>query len=92
VPEKVKDFILNERKFDPHLSKDKLAVLMKQDGISNISASTVGRMMNDLKKQGVLRKVVPLYYYARTDSHHEKMKLKRKKLRSKGHEGGLVKG
>ena len=91
IPEKVKDFILNERKYDPNLSKDKLAVLMKEDGIADLSASTVGRMMNDLKRQGVLRKEVKLSYHAKTDSHHEKMKLKRKKLRSKGHEGGLVK-
>lgn len=91
VPEKVKEFILKERQFDPHLSKDKLSVLMKEDGIANLSASTVGRMLNDLKKQGILRNVVKLSYHAKTDSHHEKMKLKRKKLRSKGHEGGLVK-
>lgn len=91
IPQKVQDFILKERQYDYHLSKDKLAVLMKQDGVANISASTVGRMLNDLKKQGILRKVVKLSYHAKTDSHHEKMKLKRKKLRSKGHEGGLVK-
>jgi putative transposase len=91
VPEKVKDFILNERKFDPHLSKDKLAVLMKEDGVATLSASTVGRMLDDLKRRGVLRKEVKLSYHAKTDSHHEKTKVKRKKLRSKGHEGGLVK-
>ena len=91
IPEKVKNFILNERKFDSHLSKDKLAVLMKQDGIANLSASTVGRMLDDLKKQGVLPKYTPLSYYAKSDSWREKVKLKRKKLRSKGHEGGLVK-
>jgi transposase InsO family protein len=91
IPQKVQDFILKEREFDPHLSKDKLAVLMKADGVANLSASTVGRMLNDLKKQGVLRKMVKLSYHAKTDSHHEKTKFKRKKLRSKGHEGGLVK-
>lgn len=91
IPQEVQDFILRERQFDPNLSKDKLSVLMKQDGIADISASTVGRMINDLKRQGILRKVVKLSYHARTDSHHEKMKLKRKKLRSKGHDGGLVK-
>jgi transposase InsO family protein len=91
IPQNVQDFILNERKYDPNLSKDKLAILMKQDGIANLSASTVGRMLNDLKKQGILRKEVKLSYHAKTDSHHEKMKLKRKKLRSRGHTGGLVK-
>lgn len=91
ISQKVQDFILKEREFDPNLSKDKLSVLMKQDGIANLSASTVGRILNDLKKQGILKKRVKLSYYAKTDSHHEKMKLKRKKLRSKGHDGGLVK-
>ena len=91
ISQKIQDFILKERQYDPNLSKDKLSVLMKQDGIANLSASTVGRILNDLKKQGVLRKVVKLSYHAKTDSHHERMKLRRKKLRSKGHEGGLVK-
>lgn len=91
IPQKVQDFILEERKFDPHLSKDKLAVLMREDGVANLSASTVGRMLNDLKRQGVLRKVVKLSYHAKTDSHHEKTRFKRTKLRSKDHEGGLVK-
>jgi putative transposase len=91
IPEKVKNFILNERKFDPHLSKDKLAVLMKEDGVADLSASTVGRMLTDLKKQGVLPKYTPLSYYAKTDRHHEKTMKKRRKLRSKDHTGGLVK-
>ncbi len=91
IPQQVQDFILKEREYDPHLSKDKLAVLMRGDGVADLSASTVGRMLNDLKKQGILRKVVKLSYHAKTDSHHEKTMKKRKKLRSKGHEGGLVK-
>jgi transposase InsO family protein len=91
VPEVVKDFILNEREFDPTLSKDKLSVLMKQDGIAHLSASTVGRMITDLKRQGVLRKQSKLSYYANTDTFSEKTLVKRKKLRSKGHTGGLVK-
>ena len=83
---------MKERRYDPHLSKDKLSILMKEDGIANLSASTVGRMINDLKKQGVLPKGIKLSYYANTDSFREKTIIKRKKLRSKGHEGGLVKG
>ena len=91
IPEEVKNFILQERRYDPHLSKDKLSVLMKADGIANLSASTVGRMLNDLKKQGILPKGIKLSYYANTDSFREKTIIKRKKLRSGGHEGGLVK-
>lgn len=91
IPDEVKNFIINERKFDPHLSKDKLSVLMKQDEVATLSASTVGRMLDDLKKQGVLRSTKKLSYHAKTDSFHEKTLIKRKKLRSKGHDGGLVK-
>ena len=91
IPEAVRDFILNERKFDSSLSKDKLAVLLKEDGIANLSASTVGRILNDLKQQGVLPEETRLSYYAKTDTFREKIQIKRKKLRSKGHEGGLVK-
>lgn len=92
IPEAVKDFILNERKFDPHLSKDKLSILMKQDGIASLSPSTVGRMLNDLKKQGVLSKYTKLSLSGKTGRLIErKPKKARKKLRSKGHEGGLVK-
>jgi putative transposase len=87
----VKDFIIKEKEFDPRLSKDKLAVLMKQDGIANLSASTVGRMIGDLKKQGALPKNTKLSYYAKSDTFREKVMIKRKKLRSRGHGGGLVK-
>lgn len=91
VSEKIKQFIINERTFDHHLSKDKLAVLMKEDGVADLSASTVGRMLTDLKKQGILPKYTKLSYFAKTDRFHEKTTKKRKKLRSKGHDGGLVK-
>ena len=91
IPEAVKDFILNERKFDSNLSKDKLAVLLKEDNVANLSASTIGRILNDLKKQGVLPKETKLSYYAKSDTFREKTQVKRNKLRSKDHEGGLVK-
>jgi len=91
VPDTVRNFILAERKFDPELSKDKLSVLMKEDNIANLSASTVGRILNDMKKQGLLLKKPNLSYYANTDTFRDKTAIKRKKLRSKGHTGGLVK-
>jgi len=91
IPEAVKAFIVKERGFDPHLSKDKLAVLLKEDTIANLSPSTVGRILADLKKQGVLPKTPNLSYYAKTDTFREKTTSKRTKLRSKGHAGGLVK-
>jgi len=92
IPETVRNFIVNERKFDPQLSKDKLAVLLKQDGVAHLSASTVGRMLNDLKKQGVLAKYTKLSVSGKTGRLIErKPRVIKKKLRSKGHEGCLVK-
>ena len=91
IPDIVKDFILHERTFDPQLSKDKLSVLLKQDGVAQLSASTVGRMLGDLKKSGVLPKNTKLSYYAKSDTWREKTTIKRQKLRSKGYAGGLVK-
>ncbi len=91
IPEAVTNFILAERKFDPHLSKDKLAALMREDKIANLSPSTVGRMLTDLRKAGMLPTTTKFSYYAKSDTFREHTKIKRKKLRSKGHEGGLVK-
>jgi transposase InsO family protein len=88
IPEAVKAFILREWEFDPHLSKDKLSLLMKEDGVSTPSASTVGRMLNDLKKQGTLR----VSLSGKTGRLIErKPKKSRKKLRSTEHTGSLLK-
>ncbi len=92
IPEEVRDFILNERLHDPSLSKDKLSILMREDKVANLSASTVGRMLNDIKKQGLLPKKPSLSYYANTDTFREKTTIKRRKLRSKGHTEGLEPG
>ena len=91
IPESVSTFIIREREFDPHLGKEKLATLMKNDGIAALSASTVGRMLTDLKKQGVLANPKQLSFDGRTGTHREKIVQKRTKLRSKGHTGDLVK-
>ncbi|MBU6431469.1 DDE-type integrase/transposase/recombinase, partial [Patescibacteria group bacterium] len=92
VPDAVNDFIVKERKFDPNLPKDKLAVLMKEDGIADLSASTVGRMLNDLKKQGALPHKTKLSLYGKTGKLIERKPKKiKKKLRSYGHTGGLAK-
>jgi transposase InsO family protein len=92
IPKEVEDFIVNERKFDTHLSKDKLSILMKEDRVATLSSSTVGRILNDLKKKGRLPNPKKVSFYARTGNIFErKPRNTRKKLRSKGHEGGLVK-
>jgi hypothetical protein len=54
---KIKELILKERKFDPRISKDKLSILIKEDGIGNQCSSTVGRMINDMKNDRKERKI-----------------------------------
>lgn len=91
VSDAVRDCILRERAFDPHISKDKLAVLLKEDGIAHLSPSTVGRILTDLKKRGVLPDPRPLSFWGKSGTHREKTECRRRKVRSKGHEGPLAK-
>jgi len=92
IPEAVVNLILAEREQDPRLGKDKLAVLLREDKIADYSASTVGRMLADLKKRGTLSNPKKLSFYARTGRLIERNTKPRKvKLRSKGHSGDLVK-
>jgi len=91
IPLPVKNLILKERAMEK-IGKEKLAVLIKEDKIAELSASTVGRMLGDLKKQGELKDPKQLSYYAKTDRFIEKKPRQSKpKLRSKGHEGALAK-
>ena len=91
IPKPVEECILKERSYEK-IGKEKLAVLLRDDGIASLSASTVGRMLSDLKKKGVLKNPTPYSFFGKTGTFRErKPKKPRKKLRSKGHEGGLVK-
>lgn len=54
IPEVVQATIVRERYFDPQLGKDKLAHVIQEDVGIELSPSTVGRMLTDLKQQGVL--------------------------------------
>lgn len=90
IPKEVEYLILKERQMEK-MGKDKLAILIKGDGLGNHSASTIGRMLGDLKKQGKLKNPKQLSYYAKTDIFREKPKCYRKKLRSRGHTGSLAK-
>jgi transposase InsO family protein len=84
VDQIVSDFIINQRKIHPRLSKEKISVLLKDGNIANLSASTVGRIMNDLKKSGELPKYSKFSLSARTGRLIERKPLKRrKKLRRK---------
>lgn len=91
IPKPVEELILKERSMEK-VGKEKLAVLIKQDGVESQSASMVGRMLKDLKKQGKLRDPKKLSYYAKTERLVEKKPAQtRPKLRSKGHDGPLAK-
>lgn len=91
IPEAVRDMILTERSFDPQLGKEKLAALIKEDGLGEYSVSTVGRMLSNLKQQGVLADPNKLSFYAKTGRHHAKKTVTKPKKRSYGHAGSLTK-
>lgn len=66
--------------------------MIRDEGIANVSDSTVGRMLADLKQQHKLPDPIKVSLSARTGRMIERKPQKRRqKLRSKGHEGGLVK-
>ena len=91
IPEPVKNLIVTERKRE-RIGKEKLAVLLREDGIGRYSSSTVGRMLGDLKRQGKLPDPKRLSFQGKTGRLIEqKPRKSRKKLRSAGYEGGLVK-
>ena len=74
IPEEVKKLIIEERSHEK-IGKEKLAKLLKDDGIADISGSTVGRMIFDLKKLIIVAKikVVPITYEV-VDSQESPMK------------------
>lgn len=91
IPDKVKKLIIEER-FYEKVGKEKLSILLKEDGIGIYSSSTVGRMLNDLKKQGKLPNPTRYSLNGKTGNLIPKKPRKtKKKLRSKGHTGQLAK-
>lgn len=91
IPKPVEELIIKEREQE-RIGKEKLAEMLSTDGISSVSASTVGRMLNDLKKQRKLPDSIKVSLSGKTGRMLERQAPKRrKKLRSKGYEGGLVK-
>lgn len=91
TPQPVEAFIINERRYEK-VGKEKLARLLRDDKVADLSASTVGRILGDLKKQGKLPNPVRISLSAKTGRMIErKLPQRRVKLRSQGHVGGLVK-
>ena len=80
VPQELQERIVTFRREHPRLGKDKLAVLLAQGG-HRLSASTVGRILGDLKEGGLLRSPVRLSLSGRTGTLRERPFVRRKKLR-----------
>jgi len=91
IPSAVEALIKEERSHEK-VGKEKLAYLIKEDGLGNYSDSTVGRMLVDLKRNGRLPDPVHYSLQGRTGTLIEKKPRKSaKKLRSAGHTGSLAK-
>jgi putative transposase len=91
VPLEVTRFIIKERQWEK-LGKEKLAKLLRDDGVADLSHSTVGRILGDLKQAGQLPDPVRVSLSGKTGRMIERKPPKqRQKLRSKGHAAGLVK-
>lgn len=91
IPKPVEDLIRQEREWEK-IGKEKLGKLLRDDGIANLSDSTIGRIISDLKKQGKLPDPIKYSLSGKTGNLIEKKPRKsRKKLRSKGHLGQLAK-
>ena len=89
VNSKIQTFVLNIRKEHPRIGKDKIKPLLdqhcQQEGIDTVSASTIGRVVGDLKKKGLIPTGKKLSFYARTSNLIERNPIKRKKTRRKGY-------
>ena len=91
IPQDIQQLIISERSME-RIGKEKLAILIKQDRLGIQSPSTVGRMMFDMKKRGLLPHQVKYTLSGKTGRMIEKKpRAYRMKLRSKGHTGALVK-
>ena len=91
IPKPVEELILRERQREK-IGKDKLALLIKEDGIGAPSGSTVGRILSDLKRQGKLRDPKRFSLQGKTGRLIlRKPKQIKKKLRSTGYAGALAK-
>ena len=91
ISPEVENLIISERRMEK-IGKDKIAILLLEDGVADISSSTAGRMLIDLKKQGKLPNPKKLSLLGKTGNLIERKPRQCKpKLRSKGHEGALVK-
>jgi len=82
VPEDIKNAIIQIRQGNKiRLGKEKVWKILRDDYGYQGSVSTVGRIISDLKKKGLLQSPVKLSYYARTGRFIERKARKTKKIR-----------
>ena len=87
----IKGFIIAYRREHPGVGQDAIKPALdrycKEKGVKEISKSTIGRLISDLKKEGELKDGgVEVRINGRTGKMHIKSKKVKKKLRRKGYE------
>ena len=92
---KIENFIIEIREKHHRLGKEKINVFLKENNIANISDSTVGRIIKNIKEKGKLKEPSKnLSFHAKTNNFHQKPKKHVKKLRRKdyqpNHQGDLL--
>jgi len=78
VPDGVEKFIIRERTEHPRLGKEKLAVLLREEGLA-VSVPKVGRILHDLKERGLLPAYTKAYLSGKTGKVLLRTPAKRKK-------------
>lgn len=90
IHSKIESFIIQQREEHPRLGKDKLKPLLdsycQKEGIKTISISTIGRVISDLKKKGLISTNNKVSFFAKTDRFIEIKPIRRKKTRRKGYQ------
>ena len=81
--------VLKVREGYPRWGKDKLVVLLKEQGF-NCSASTVGRIMRRLKERGVLKEPIPNHISARKRQRRRPYGIRKPKEYAVSRSGDLV--
>ena len=80
VPKDLKEHIVKLRKDHPRIGKEKIQPLLTNAGYQT-SVSTVGRILDDLKKQGRISAPTPFSFNGRTGEFRERRFKRKKKLR-----------
>ncbi len=87
--QRIENFIVGLRTEHPGLGKDKVKPLLdrycREQSLKGHSASTIGRLLQDLKNKGKIPSGRKFSFYARTGNLIEKNRIKRKKIRRKNY-------